>query len=225
MKKLLSLVKLSAVSTLAYSATLLLPSTALACDPDPFIGTICYTAADFCPDKYSKAEGQELQISQNQALYSILSTYYGGNGQTTFNLPDLRAREAIGVGTGIGLAFFTFGQTSSMTEYTMTMQNMPEHVHLAYLNQLTLGSVNVKVSSETAGSIDPTGKSFGVSTVATYADSADSTMDTDAVQLSATIPNTSTALAPTAQTPISTIPPQLALTACIAMDGVYPPRS
>lgn len=225
MKNFLFLVELSTVSTIACFATILSASAAQACDPDPYLGTMCYTAADFCPKGYSKADGQELAITSNQALFSLIGNYYGGDSRTTFALPDLRGREAIGAGTGVGLSTFNFGQTSSMTQYTMTMLNMPAHSHTVDLSKGTFGNVQVEVSSSTADLIDPAGKSFGASPKETYANTADGAMGSDVVNLSATMPATQTGTTPSnGQSPISTIQPQTALTACIATVGIYPPR-
>lgn len=65
-------------------------SPALACDNEPYIGTVCTTAASYCPEQYLPADGQLLQIKQNEALFSVIGTRYGGDGRTTFALPDLR---------------------------------------------------------------------------------------------------------------------------------------
>jgi len=68
-------------------------SPALACDDEPYIGTVCTTAASYCPEQYLPAEGQLLQIRQHEVLFSVIGTRYGGDGQTTFALPDLRNKQ------------------------------------------------------------------------------------------------------------------------------------
>lgn len=63
---------------------------ALACDNEPYIGAVCTTAAPYCPEQYLPADGQLLQIRQHEVLFSVIGTRYGGDGRTTFALPDLR---------------------------------------------------------------------------------------------------------------------------------------
>ncbi|WP_135078513.1 tail fiber protein [Terasakiella sp. SH-1] len=226
MKKTLSLVKVCALSTLTYSATLLSPSPALACDSEPYIGTICWTAANFCPDKYTEANGQVLQIATNQVLYSILGRTYGSNGTTTFSLPNLQGREAIGVGIGPGLQPIPNGYISNQSEYTMTMANMPAHVHSVDLSQANMTQVSVAASIAPATEVTPNGNAFAVSANATYASTPDTTMAPDIVDMVASVPNSETGPTPASgTTPISTISPQVGAIACIAVDGIYPPRN
>ena len=90
--------------------TLLMGKNALACGIDPMLASMCVFAGNFAPRGYALAEGQLLAINQNQALYSLLGTTYGGDGRTTFGLPDARGRALIGVGTGPGLSRYTLGQ-------------------------------------------------------------------------------------------------------------------
>jgi microcystin-dependent protein len=87
------------ISTALTGSALLGMSTAQACGIDAYLGTICITAATYCPgDTTLEANGQIMKISENQALYSLLGTAYGGNGSTEFALPDLRGALPIGVG-------------------------------------------------------------------------------------------------------------------------------
>ncbi len=75
-----------------------------AAGPDEYIGEIITVGFNFCPRGTAQANGQLLPISQNQALFSLYGTYYGGDGRTTFALPDLRGRTMVGEGTGAGLS-------------------------------------------------------------------------------------------------------------------------
>jgi microcystin-dependent protein len=79
---------------------------------------------NFAPKGWAFCNGQQLPINQNQALFSLLGTMYGGNGQTTFALPDLRGRAPIHVGAG-----FTQGQAGGQSSHTITNQEMPAHTH------------------------------------------------------------------------------------------------
>src|SRR5687767_4324920 len=99
---------------------------------DEFIGIVKIFAGNFAPRGWMFCQGQLLSIAQNTALFSILGTTYGGNGQTTFALPDLRGRVPVGVGQGPGLPSMSLGEMSGATSATMTIQNMPAHTHALY---------------------------------------------------------------------------------------------
>jgi microcystin-dependent protein len=92
----------------------------------PFVGEVKIVAFTFAPKGWSFCNGQFLPINQNQALFSILGTMYGGNGQTTFALPDLRGRTPIHMGSG-----FTEGQATGEQTHTVNLAEMPAHNHLA----------------------------------------------------------------------------------------------
>jgi microcystin-dependent protein len=98
-------------------------------DSQPYLGEIRMFAGNFAPTGYALAEGQILTFSSNTALYSLLGTAFGGNGITTFALPDLRGRTVMGVGTGGGLSTYAVGQTSGTNTVTLTTANLPGHVH------------------------------------------------------------------------------------------------
>jgi microcystin-dependent protein len=91
----------------------------------PFLGELKIISWNFAPKGWALANGQFLPINQNQALFSILGTTFGGNGQTTFALPDLRGRVPIYTGQG-----FTLGQAGGQEFHTLTMSEMPQHIHL-----------------------------------------------------------------------------------------------
>lgn len=95
------------------------------------IGYVTGFAGNFAPKNWAFCAGQIVSIASNTALFSILGTTYGGNGTTTFGLPDLRSRAVIGVGQGPGLSQRTLGEVSGVETATMTIQTMPGHVHPA----------------------------------------------------------------------------------------------
>jgi microcystin-dependent protein len=95
----------------------------------PFIGEITLFAGNFAPRNWAFCNGQILPISQNTALFSILGTTYGGNGQTTFALPDLRGRVPIHQGQGPGLSFYNLGQMGGSENVTLLTNQLPAHNH------------------------------------------------------------------------------------------------
>jgi microcystin-dependent protein len=95
----------------------------------PFIGQIFIFAGNFAPASYQFCNGQLLSINNNQALFSILGTTYGGDGQNTFALPNLQSRAPIGAGQGPGLGNFVLGQLGGTENVTLTSANLPSHSH------------------------------------------------------------------------------------------------
>jgi len=114
--------------------------------PACMLGEVRTFAGNFAPVSWALAQGQILPISQNTALFSLLGTMYGGNGQTTFALPDYRSRFAIGFGQGPGLSQYDIGQTGGQETVTQTVNEMPPHNHL------------VKVSTSFGNFIRPQGR-------------------------------------------------------------------
>jgi microcystin-dependent protein len=101
----------------------------------PFMGEIKIISWNFAPKGWAFCNGQFLPINQNQALFSILGTMYGGNGQTTFALPDFRGRGPIHQGQG-----FTIGQAGGQEFHTVTISEMPAHNHLVNASNVADGS-------------------------------------------------------------------------------------
>ncbi|GGC97383.1 tail Collar domain-containing protein [Aquisalinus flavus] len=108
-----------------------------AAEYDPYIGQLSATAANYCPRDWAAANGQLIPISQNTALFSLLGTQYGGNGSTTFALPDLRGRSPIHYGQGPGLPIYSRGEKSGTTSFTLTIPQMPAHSHTVNATHLT----------------------------------------------------------------------------------------
>lgn len=98
---------------------------------EPFIGEIKSFGFNFAPRGYALCNGAILSIASNTALFSLLGTTYGGNGQTTFALPDLRGRTMVGQGNGPGLTPVTIGEMAGNESVTLTNGNMPPHNHPA----------------------------------------------------------------------------------------------
>lgn len=98
---------------------------------EPFIGEISYVAFNFAPKGWYQCDGQTLPINQYQALFSLLGTAYGGNGTTTFALPDMRGRVPVHQGQHPGGSMFNMGQVSGTENMALTVNNMPTHNHPA----------------------------------------------------------------------------------------------
>jgi microcystin-dependent protein len=96
-----------------------------------FLGSISLVPYNFAPFGTALCNGQILSISQNTALFSLLGTTYGGNGQTNFALPDLRGRMALGMGQGVGLSPRTQGELGGEESVTLTVAQLPTHSHQA----------------------------------------------------------------------------------------------
>ncbi|MQX35604.1 phage tail protein [Roseospira navarrensis] len=216
------------------AAVALTPRAAQACSSDPFIGSICFTAATFCPDGvYLSATGGMVQISQFQALFSLLGTTYGGNGTTTFQLPDLRGRSMIGAGTAPGLNPVRLGDKRGVETVPLDVSTMPTHTHpIADSGSGTgQGTIDVVPGGPASGSVtEPVagtgyflGGMAGRNLEGPY---TPATPGSNPAQVGGVTLDTSELQAGPAGggQPHYNIPPQLALTPCIAHDGIYPPR-
>jgi microcystin-dependent protein len=104
---------------------------------EPFLGQIETFGFNFAPRGWAFCDGQLLPIAQNSALFALLGTTFGGDGRTTFALPDLRGRVAVHVGNGPGLSTVTWGQKSGSETRTLNINNLPSHTHTAALRATT----------------------------------------------------------------------------------------
>ncbi len=186
---------------------------------NPLMGTIQIFAGNFPPRGWAFCDGQLLAISGNSALFSILGTTYGGDGRTTFALPDLRGREAIGPRTGPGLSPMNLGQRGGAETNILNANQLPSHNHIA------TGTTNVSNTDGTTN--NPVGKVLAVGKVnvdrATnynannYGDSANASMAANDVTV--TVGNTG------GNQSINNRPPYLAINYIIATQGTYPSRN
>ena len=120
------------VALTASAGTLAIPGTANA-GANPLLGEMMLFAGNFCPRGWTQANGSLLPISQNTALFSILGTTYGGDGRTTFGIPDLQGRAPIGDGNGAGLNPIRLGQKGGASSTVITEAQMPSHTHVGRL--------------------------------------------------------------------------------------------
>lgn len=178
---------------------------------DQFVGEVRLFGSNFAPNGWMKCEGQILLISQNTALFSLLGTTYGGNGQTTFALPDLRGRMAIQPGQGPGLSLIDLGQMDGTS--TLAPENLPAHNHNA----------PIKVSSSTGTSSVPSSSSSLAAPVQIFNGASRPVAGYNEAVPNVTLPNVTTSTTGSS-TPVTT-QPCLALTYCIATQGIFPPRN
>lgn len=99
---------------------------------EPYIGQIMIFGFNFAPIDYAFCAGQLQSISQNQALFAIIGTTYGGNGTTNFALPNIQERAVMNIGHGAGLSSYDLGQPSGVANVTVTQAQMPQHIHQAF---------------------------------------------------------------------------------------------
>ena len=163
---------------------------------DPFLGEVKMVAFNFAPKGWATCNGQLLPINQNQALFSLFGTMYGGNGQTTFALPDLRGRVPIHMGSG-----FTQGQSGGEQAHTVTAAELPTHTHVA------------QGTTSNSDSDVPTGKLLG----------AANNVYTPAANLTPLQPATITNVG--GSQPHANMQPYLTLTFCVALQGIFPAQN
>ena len=174
----------------------------------PFIGEIDMVGFGFCPQGWAETNSQLLAISQNQALFSLLGTTFGGDGQTTFALPDLRGRDAVHVGSGPGLPNVSWGQKSGTHNYNIATNQLPSHNH--GLVAAILQGVPV-----VGDSVALTGNGLGLSFAKIYSTTApDTALHT--ASIAGTTDNTGNG-----QT-LSVTEPFLGIRHCIALVGLFP---
>jgi microcystin-dependent protein len=160
---------------------------------DPFLGEIRMISFNFAPRGWALCNGQLLPINQNQALFALLGTTFGGNGQTNFALPDLRGRAPLHVGSG-----FVLGQKAGEENHTLTTAELPSHTHSA------AGSTSGPAAGLLAQS------TWATHTTAAYAGATNTSM------------NAASTAAAGGNQPHTNMPPFLTLNIVIALQGIFP---
>lgn len=176
---------------------------------EPYLGEIKMFGGNFAPRGYAMCSGQLLSLAQNTALFSILGTTYGGNGQSTFALPDFRGRTPVHQGQGPGLSLMELGEASGVETVTLLSTQMPMHVHL-----MTVSTAEATLPSPGQGS------SFGA---ATDKDGNPVNLYTAAAPTVTLAPQT-VGIAGGSQ-PFQVRNPFLAVTFIIATQGLFPSRN
>jgi microcystin-dependent protein len=170
---------------------------------DPFVAEIRIFPFNFPPKGWAHCDGQLLPLSQNTALFSLVGTMYGGDGKSTFGLPDLRGNVPVHQGQGQGLSQYDIGETGGAETITLLQTEMPAHAHTARAD------TGDPADTTTPG---PT-VAFGQAGAAVYQPAADTSLAFEA-------------LAPTGGgLPHNNLMPYLTLYFNIALQGVFPPRS
>lgn len=190
---------------------------------DPFIGQIVMFGGNFAPRNWAFCNGQLLAISSNTALFSILGTIYGGDGRTTFALPDLRGRVAVSSGTGPGLPNFQLGSRGGTPEVTLNSLEIPAHNHSA---TATANSVaTMRAESRPGNATDPTGLMLasGSSIFRRNVASEDVAMDAAMVSVDTNV-NVQTGLTG-GNRPHTNLQPFQTVNYIIALFGVFPSRN
>ena len=188
---------------------------------DPFVAQIYLLACNFPPKGYAFCEGQLLPLSQNTALYSLITTTYGGDGTTNFALPDLRGRVPLGAGQGPGLTNYVRGQSGGQENVTLDVSQLPQHMHAINIGSLTAAA---RCRNAAGNQQTPVGNVPAIDAATgppSYTNAApDSDMHPAAVALGGGL----TAAATGGNLPHINMQPSLSLHFCIALQGIFPPR-
>ena len=182
---------------------------------EPFLGQIEIFGFDFAPKQWAQCSGQLMSILQNQALFSLLGTTYGGDGRATFALPDLRGRVAVGAGTDRVQVDWTRGQADGEESLALTSFQLAAHTHTVMAASGTDVTKNTEFPGNTVGLGQTIGDNEGTS-MAVNAYVADAN-PAAALHASAVSPGG-------AAQPHENRMPVLALNVCIALAGTYPSR-
>lgn len=175
---------------------------------EPFLGQIIVVGFNFAPRGYATCDGQIMSIAQNTALFSLLGTTFGGDGQVTFGLPDLRGRVSIHQGQGPGLTPRTMGEVSGQESVTLLSTQMPQHSHLMS-------------ASTTATTANPAG---GVPAAPFVDASGDAVKAYAATSSGASLSAAAVGTAGGNQ-PHANMQPYLTVNYSIALEGIYPSRN
>lgn len=192
---------------------------------DPYIGQINMIAFGYAPRGWALCDGQLLSIAEHSALFALLGTRYGGDGRSTFALPDLRGRVPLHPGNGPGLSTYTLGQMGGVEHVVLHQSQLAQHHHGANTGTLTVAipAVNREGNSTAPGSdkslsIVNTGERPATQYPAYSGDAPDSSLRPGTVSGSVTIDNTGD------NQPHENRQPLLAVNFVIALDGSFPPR-
>lgn len=180
---------------------------------EPFLGQISMFGGNFAPRGWAFCSGQLLAINDNQALFSLLGTTYGGDGRTSFGLPDLRGRVAMHAGNGPGLTPRPLGQKSGTETNTLTINNMPSH------NHGITGTIKLEVNAENATTNEGAGATLGAGS-----NIYNSSPPEEGEAINGLTSNLGTANNGSQQ-PVNNLQPYQTVNYIIALQGIFPSRS
>ena len=172
---------------------------------DQYLAQVIMFGGNFAPLGWAYCNGSLQSIANNTALFSLLGTTYGGDGQTTFGLPDLRGREAIGTGQGPGLPVVDLGELSGSNSVSLTNNTMPSHNH----------TINVPTSNSSGSSNMPNGKILATANSSIYATTANASGSYGGATTSPVGNNI----------PIDIRTPYLGMNFIICVEGIFPSRN
>jgi microcystin-dependent protein len=179
----------------------------------PFLGEIKPFPYNFAPFGWAMCQGQLLPISQNTALFSLLGTFYGGNGTSNFALPNLQGKIVIGFQQGPGLTPYNMGDTGGAQAVTLTSGQLPSHTHTLPVSSATTSKQATPSPTNFLGATGA-GRSGGVNAYAP-----------PALQSANAVSMLATAVGGGGGQPHNNLAPYLVLNFCIALQGIYPARS
>lgn len=171
---------------------------------EPFVGQIMFVPYNFAPIGWHDCDGSTLSIADNEALFVLIGTTYGGNGITDFKLPDMRGRVIIDDGTGLGLSSYTLGQTGGQENVTLISSQMPSHRHDVLANNSD-GNTNLPTNARPANT-KTLDKEYSNAT-------ADTTLRANALSISG------------GSAPHTNMMPTTALKCVIATYGIFPSQN
>lgn len=184
---------------------------------DDYIGIIKIFAGSYAPRGWAFCNGQLLAIQTNPALFSILGTTYGGNGSTTFALPDLRSRVPVHAGQGNGLSNYTLGEQRGSENTTLLVTNMPAHTHPVTASMaVNNASADLKEATTGASIASP-----GIQVSRNFEGTLGFNTQTPNVQVSGLSVNVGVA---GGSQPVSIVQPSLGINYIICLEGPFPPR-
>ncbi len=216
-------------------------TTTVLASSDPYLGEISYVAFNYAPRGWAKCDGQLLAISNYTALFSLLGTTYGGDGRTTFALPDMRGRAPLHQGNSPGYSSYRMGQKGGQESATLGINQLPSHSHASTATSLSTSTVatgatatstlkayngNASLTTASGSSLATTGRNVYNSVapnVNMHAGSVVTTIDGLTIN---TNTNTTVAINNTGGSQsFSIMQPYTTLNCIIALEGIFPPRN
>jgi microcystin-dependent protein len=180
---------------------------------EPYLGNVTVFAGNFAPRAWMFCQGQLLSIANYDALFALIGTTYGGDGQVTFALPDLRSRIGVHAGQGSGLSNYTLGQMAGTENTTLLSINMPLHNH-----SLISLSAKQPASTATTSGVNTPQNAYPASGATEFSNASDGNT------MGAYSSISSTPIAGSNQ-PFSIVQPYLAMNYIIAVEGIFPSRN